>query len=105
MALFFKVFIFERERERAYECEQGRGRIRSRLQALSCQHSRIINRVSHPGAPALCSDKYTGCSVSSGMGHLTWGGTSKKGQRVSRRRIGALGDLKDESVLSGLKKF
>ena len=72
---FFLVFIFERETE----CKQGRGRergrhrIRSRLQTPSRQHrgghgsrtheprdhnlsrSRTLNRLSHPGVPAICN--------------------------------------------------
>ena len=68
---FFLMFIFENERERD-RVRMGRGwedRIRSRLQALSCQHrawhgawthglwdhdlswSETLNRLSHPGAP------------------------------------------------------
>ena len=39
---FFKMFIFDRERETEHEWgrgrERGRHRIGSRLQALSCQH-------------------------------------------------------------------
>ena len=63
------LFVFETEREQGRGRERGRHRIRSRLQALSSQHrarhgaqthglwdhdlswSRMLNRLSHPGAP------------------------------------------------------
>ena len=72
---FLRFYLFLRQRETEYE--QGRGRerrrdrIRSRFQALSCQHrarcgarthglrdhdlsgSRMLNRLSHPGAPMM----------------------------------------------------
>ena len=81
LVLFFLMFIYfwkrERERERERErmsrggAERGRHRIRSRLQALSCQHrarsgawthklwdddlsrSRMLNRLNDPGAPVV----------------------------------------------------
>ena len=71
--LFFLKVYFLRKRETEHEQgkgrERGRHRIQSRLQALSCQHrtwcgawphelwdhhlswSRMLNRLSHPGAP------------------------------------------------------
>ena len=83
---FFNVYLSlrerERERERETVCEQGRDRergrrrIRSRFQALSCQHrarcgaqthkpgdhdlgqSQMLNRLSHPGAPGFSSFKF-----------------------------------------------
>ena len=77
--IFFNVHLFLRERGREMECKWGRGRetgrhrIRSRLQALSCQDrvqcrawtheprdhdlswSRTLNCLSHPGAPCMIS--------------------------------------------------
>ena len=72
---FFNVYLFLRQRETEHEWgrvrERGRHRIRSRLQALSCQHrarrgalthepwdhdlswSRMLNRLSHPDARSL----------------------------------------------------
>ena len=65
---FFNVYLFLIEHEWGRGRERGRPRIRSRLQALSCQHrarrgarthrlrdhdlsrSRTLNRLSHPGA-------------------------------------------------------
>ena len=40
VGVFFLMFLFEREREKASRggVERGRHRIQSRLQALSCQH-------------------------------------------------------------------
>lgn len=43
--------------------------------------------------------------VSSGMGHLAWGGASKKGQRRASRRTGVISIVPDESMLSRQKKF
>ena len=84
----FLMFVYflerERERDRQTECKQGRGRegerwrrrIRSRLQAPSCQHrawlgvrtqkqwdhdlsrSQGLNRLSHPDAPRFISKEY-----------------------------------------------
>ena len=73
LLFFLHLFIFERQRETEHEQgrgrERGRHRIRSRLQALGCQHraqygarthepwdhdlsrSRTLNRLSHPGTP------------------------------------------------------
>ena len=77
--MFFNVYLFLRETETEYEWvrgrERGTHRLRSRLQALSCQHrvprrarthelwdhdlsrSRTLNRLSHPGAPVDLSLK------------------------------------------------
>ena len=73
---FFLMFIFERERDRGQagmDRERRRHRIRSSLQALSCQHRawcgawthkpwdhdlgrcQTLNRLSHPGVPCLNS--------------------------------------------------
>ena len=71
MEYFFNLYLFlrETENEQGRNRERGRHRIRSRLQALSCQHrawhgarthepwdhdlsqSRMLNQLSHPGAP------------------------------------------------------
>ena len=73
------MFIFDRETETEHDHgrgrERGRHRSRSRLQALSCQHrarrgarthrprdhdlsrSRMLNPLSHPGAPHMCNLK------------------------------------------------
>ena len=79
--LFFKyiflMFIFDGERERKRQSTSGEGidregdRVRSRLQALICQHraqhraqthepwdhylsqSQVLNRLSHPGTPGI----------------------------------------------------
>ena len=77
VTFFFNVYFWEREREaeceRTRSWERGRHRIQSRLQAPSCQHraqrgarthepwdhdlswSQLLNRLSHPGTPELCS--------------------------------------------------
>ena len=99
VSLFFLIFVlmsylFLTERETEHELgrgrETGRHRIRSRLQALSCQpraqrgarthgprdhdqsRSRTLSRLSHPGAPEwvslnLNTDRHTSCVILSAL--------------------------------------
>ena len=51
------MFIFEKECEQVRDRERGRHRIRSRLQALSCQHRARRGARTHKIGRASCRER------------------------------------------------